>query len=438
MSEVAEAGAVLYHEPSIVTILIQSSFILALNIIDYILDKAIYCGLIGQILVGMAWGTPGADILGPDFQQAITDLGYLGLILIVFESGLSTNMKALRSNFVLSFFVALTGITLPIGLSFILIKMCNATTLQSFAAGCALSSTSLGTTFTILKSSRLDNSRLGVVLTSAAMLDDVVGLVLVQVISNLGASAGGNFSAVTVIRPIFVSIGYATIVPLLVYMFNKVGPKVPAKSFTPGKMATVLAPRQVRFVYYTALLIAAVASASYAGTSNLFAAYSAGLTISSGGDYKRSWHDTRKEEKDSSAKDSPEQEKDSPKTSATNNTNKSWKVVAAKSTTSKHKDAISEATHPDPTPGQADTHKSSGSGSNSRRSRSMNATTRTNSTSHTNTDTKPNVYEAYYATPVNNLLKGFFFVHIEFLTHTTRTFPSMTNTPRAPSASPSL
>ena len=116
----SQSDHVPYHEPATVTILIYSFLLLTLNIIGFVLDRAIYCGLIGQILIGMAVGTPGADILGLDFQQTITDLGYLGLILLVYEGGLSTDIKALASNGLLSVAVALTGIFLPIGISFYL------------------------------------------------------------------------------------------------------------------------------------------------------------------------------------------------------------------------------------------------------------------------------------------------------------------------------
>jgi len=45
----------------------------------------VYCGLIGQILVGVAFGIPGADWLAQDVQSTVMQLGYLGLILIVYE-----------------------------------------------------------------------------------------------------------------------------------------------------------------------------------------------------------------------------------------------------------------------------------------------------------------------------------------------------------------
>lgn len=74
-----------YHEPDIITILILTSFLLLLNVINSIFDKFLYCGLLGQIAVGIAWGTPGAKILSSNVQDAVVQLGYLGLLLLVFE-----------------------------------------------------------------------------------------------------------------------------------------------------------------------------------------------------------------------------------------------------------------------------------------------------------------------------------------------------------------
>lgn len=74
-----------YHEPPITVIAILSGFLILLNIINYGLDKLAYCGLIGQVAIGIAWGTPGAKWLSREVEDAIVQLGYLGLILLVFE-----------------------------------------------------------------------------------------------------------------------------------------------------------------------------------------------------------------------------------------------------------------------------------------------------------------------------------------------------------------
>lgn len=205
-------------------------------------------------------------------------------LLLFYVGGLSTSFAALWSNIYLSGLVALIGISAPITLSFVLLQLINATPVQAFAAGAALCSTSLGTTFTILSTSGLDKSRLGVILSSAAMLDDVAGLVMVQVISNLGGGSEG-FSAVTVIRPVFVSIAFAVIVPAICWavirpitkhVFSTTGNKTQAKG---SKLKSWICSPVGAFSGHTLVLLALVTGSTYAGTSNLFAAYIAGAVV---------------------------------------------------------------------------------------------------------------------------------------------------------------
>ncbi|KAL7790316.1 Sodium/hydrogen exchanger family domain-containing protein [Trichoderma ceciliae] len=276
------AASLPYHEPGIVTILIQTSFLLLLNVANFVLDHGVYCGLLGQTFIGVAWGTPGASWLSAEAEEVVVQLGYLGLLLLVYEGGLSTSLRALKANLFLSTCIAITGISVPMGLSFVLQKLSSATPLQSFAAGAALCSTSLGTTFTVLRSTGLMKSRLGVVLTSAAMMDDVVGLVMVQIISNLG-SPGTSISAVTVVRPLLVSIAFAVCAPLVCLFI--------AKPFTlwlnsqrikrpHGVISRLLNKRGAPWLIHTFILIGFIGGSTYAGTSNLFAAYIAGASIS--------------------------------------------------------------------------------------------------------------------------------------------------------------
>jgi Kef-type K+ transport system membrane component KefB len=151
---------------------------------------------------------------------------------------------------------------------------------QAFAAGAALCSTSLGTTFTVLGSSGLSASRLGVVLTSAAMMDDVVGLVMVQVISNLG---GKNFNAITIVRPVLVSVAFAVVVPLAcLWVLKPVTIQLNRhrEAHPTASLNKLLSKTYAAFTFHTALLVALIAGATYAGTSNLFAAWIAGAVIS--------------------------------------------------------------------------------------------------------------------------------------------------------------
>ena len=52
---------------------------------EWIAAKIVKAGLIGQIIVGLIYGAPIGNILSLDWQTTFVDLGYIGLILIVFE-----------------------------------------------------------------------------------------------------------------------------------------------------------------------------------------------------------------------------------------------------------------------------------------------------------------------------------------------------------------
>ncbi|WPG99145.1 Hypothetical protein R9X50_00195600 [Acrodontium crateriforme] len=269
-----------YREPGIVNILIVSSFLLVLNAVNYILDKLVYCGLEGQLFIGIAWGAPGANWLSPALQQSVVELGYLGLILIVYEGGLASDLKALRANLALSLLVALTGIATPVALSFALLGLMPLSPVQAFAAGAALCSTSLGTIFTVLSTSGLTESRLGVVLTSAAMLDDIVGLIMVQIISSLGA--GSSFMEGVILRPVFVSVAFAVCTPLVCMFVARPLIRIICcllDSTPNANFKRIFRSSKAALVYQTLLLLAMVTGATYAGTSNLFAAYLTGVSV---------------------------------------------------------------------------------------------------------------------------------------------------------------
>ncbi|KAI6083662.1 Sodium/hydrogen exchanger [Hypoxylon rubiginosum] len=286
-----------YEEPSITQILVLSSFLLALNAADAVLDRTLYCGLVGQVLIGVAWGAPGAGWLSHDIQVAVVQIGYLGLILIVFEGGAATPIASLRRNLGLSAAVALTGVAAPVALSFGLLSgpLTNASKVQCFAAAAALCSTSLGTTFAVLGASGLVDTRLGSVLGTAAMMDDVVGLVMVQIVASLGGS-GGEVGvdidvANTVVRPVLVSVAFAVAVPLacrfvlrpLISLVNakaKAGEGMAAEKKAWWQKLDFPDATHIAFIAQTALLIALVVGTSYAGASVLLAAYLAGIVVS--------------------------------------------------------------------------------------------------------------------------------------------------------------
>jgi Kef-type K+ transport system membrane component KefB len=237
----------------------------------------IRAGIIGPIAVGIIYGAPLANILEHNWQETFLAVGYVGLILIIFEGGLTTRMDLLKQNFSLSMLAATTGVVFPIGLSYLLLHLgFGFGAVETFIIGAALSTTSLGTTFAVIggasKSIDLSQTRVGTVLVSAAVIDDVSGLVMSSVIGELGTlETSSNVNLGWLIgRPILASLLMAVLTPVLTKY--------------------VLAPFFRRYIEYrfarydhrsniflmVLVLSAFISIAAYSGTSVLFGAFLAG------------------------------------------------------------------------------------------------------------------------------------------------------------------
>lgn len=274
------AGFLQYHEPDIISILVLVSFFFFLSSVGWVFNKAIRAGLIGQILMGILYGAPVGNILDTAWQETFMALGYVGLILIIFEGGLTIRLDLLKANFLLSTIAAAIGITAPIALCYLLLYLgFGYGALETFIIGAALSTTSIGTTFVVISSSpRIDftHTKVGTVLISAALFDDVVGLIMVSVISNLGGigeGGGGNIGWI-VGRPILASFAIGAVSPLLAKF--AAGPLY--RSFVERHIAVL--GHRATICLMTIVLSAHLVVCAYAGASLLFGAFLAGTFLS--------------------------------------------------------------------------------------------------------------------------------------------------------------
>lgn len=275
-----EDGFLQYHEPDAISILVLISFFFFLSSLGWVFNKAIRAGLIGQILMGILYGAPVGNILNIAWQDTFMALGYVGLILILFEGGLTIRLDLLKANFLLSTVAAATGIIVPIALCYLLLFLgFGYGALETFIIGASLSTTSIGTTFVVINSSPnvgLTHTKVGTVLISAALFDDVVGLIMVSVISNLGGigEGGGDNIGWIVGRPILASFSIGAVSPLLA-------------KFAAGPLYRHFVERRIAAWGHRAticlmiiVLSAHLAACGYAGASLLFGAFLAGTFLS--------------------------------------------------------------------------------------------------------------------------------------------------------------
>ena len=273
-----------YDSPSLPILLSLSLYLSLISFSSSFAARAIHAPLLGPLLIGILFGPVLAGLVPTSTQQVFIDIGYIALLLIVYEAGLGTDLQLLFFNLPLSILVALTGILLPFALSFALLTSpaYGYTTMQAFAAGASLSSTSLGTTLALLTPD-LRKTRTGCVLMCAALADDIVGLIIAGIIPGVAdnTSGGGKVYWATIVRPILVSVAFAVGTPMLAWMFRKVikyNWVRLGKSWAPQFAVSLTDPRIQLFL--TLLTLATFVTATkYAGTSELFGAYLAGVCV---------------------------------------------------------------------------------------------------------------------------------------------------------------
>jgi Kef-type K+ transport system membrane component KefB len=235
--------------------------------------------MIGLVCVPASGNATFADTV-PRFLETFLYLGYIGLILIIFEGGLSTRLDLLKANFTLSICGAATGVLCPIGFSYLLLYLgFGYGAVETFIIGAALSATSLGTTFAVISSASKDvdlsQTKVGAVLVSAAVIDDVTGLVMSSVIHDLGSIAsGGDVNLGWLIgRPIVASAAMAILTPVLTkWFFAPIFRRYIEKHFHKYDHLS-------NIMLMILVLSAFISVAAYAGTSILFGAFLAGAFL---------------------------------------------------------------------------------------------------------------------------------------------------------------
>lgn len=168
--------------------------------------------VLGELLAGVLLGS---SLLGwvDAKDEVITLLKELGVIILLFEIGLETDLQKLLKVGWASLAVALAGVVLPFVLGFVVCQALGLTQLQAIFVGAALTATSVGITARVLSDlGRLQDPE-GQVILGAAILDDVIGLVILAVVS--GMAKGAEVSALGIAQTTGIAFGFLAITLVL-------------------------------------------------------------------------------------------------------------------------------------------------------------------------------------------------------------------------------
>ncbi|AFY42194.1 cation:proton antiporter [Nostoc sp. PCC 7107] len=119
-------------------------------------------------------------------SEVISVLSELGVIILLFEIGLESNLKDLMAVGIQATIVAVVGVVVPFAAGTVgLMTLFGIGAVPAIFAGAALTATSIGITSKVLSEIGKLNSKEGQIILGAAVIDDVLGIIVLAVVASL-------------------------------------------------------------------------------------------------------------------------------------------------------------------------------------------------------------------------------------------------------------
>ena len=159
-------------------------FLLATWVVGKLAVKVKIPSLVGEMVVGMVLGPELLNVV--PFPLALTLVGEVGLLLLVLEAGLEVDLAMLKQIGGKGLVVAAVGSALPLGIGTALaFWVARIDIIEAFAVGASLAPTSMAIALNILKVGKQLHTPCGQLIIAAAVIDDVVALILLSMVKAL-------------------------------------------------------------------------------------------------------------------------------------------------------------------------------------------------------------------------------------------------------------
>src|SRR5215212_2716211 len=250
--------------PHLLAVLV--ALLLATKLLGVLAQKLGQPAVVGELIAGVLLGKSVLGILDPA-DTVILALSELGVLVLLFEIGLHTDLKSLMKVGSEAITVALVGVILPFGFGYGVAILLGLSTVPAVVCGAALTATSIGISARTLSDlSQLETSE-GQIVLGAAVLDDIVGLVILSVVSGIVGGVAVTIGGIAITSAIAIGFVVAAVVlgSLLVPPVFRMIDTVEASG--------VLGVIGLAFAFLLAWLAAS------AGSATIIGAFSAGLVL---------------------------------------------------------------------------------------------------------------------------------------------------------------
>lgn len=179
--------------------------------------------LIGPAIFSQIDFIPFNGIIDPTAEEmdVLKTFSQIGVVLILFSSGLETDTKELKNSGFAATMIALAGVIVPIALGTVVTSLFMGeisvlkdkdALMNCLFVGCILSATSVGITVETLKELGKLKTKVGTTILSAAIIDDIIGILALSIITSIN---GDGSIGITVLKALgFFAIGIGVGYPI--------------------------------------------------------------------------------------------------------------------------------------------------------------------------------------------------------------------------------
>jgi Kef-type K+ transport system membrane component KefB len=156
--------------------------------------------VIGMLFLGIVLGPTFLHFIEPD--EVIIWIAKVGVLFLLFEAGLETNIKQIREDSRQALLPAVGGIILPFTLGFFLTYFILHNVSQALIVGVIFTATSVSVSVMTLLDLGKMKSLEGRCIINAAIIDDIVGILLLTFVFGLtaGSAKAGSDISISIIK----------------------------------------------------------------------------------------------------------------------------------------------------------------------------------------------------------------------------------------------
>jgi Na+:H+ antiporter len=220
--------------------------------------------VVGEILAGVMLGPSLLNLIHP--SEMTLGLAEIGAIFLLFTVGLDTRPGELLEVGWIATLVATVGVIVPFIMGFFYMKAVDHSAEEAIFVGAAMVATSVGITARVLSDMGALSTRVARVILGAAVLDDILGMIVLAVVSSL-SEGKVNYVSLGIVTA--EAVGFS----LLIIFF---GSRIIGR-FHPS--VAKLRARNSAFVLSVLLCLGLSLASMYIGMAAIIGAFLAGLAL---------------------------------------------------------------------------------------------------------------------------------------------------------------